>query len=285
MKILLLGAQGNLGSQLVKTLPADSVTAWTRQDCDLTNLNEMKLKILELQPDIIINTVAYNNVDACETDLNEQRNAIRLNVLLVDCLAEVCQEMDARLIQFSSNYVFNGEKKVCQESDVTDPINFYGLTKQLGEEAVLRRSETGLQALVIRISNLFGPQGTGASSKPSFFEALEKAAEKRESLEIVNDERCCFTYTKDVAKAVAELLEEDKASGIYHLVNSGSATWYEAAQLYFELIEKPMLLKPVAGQDFKRPAKRPASAVLSSTRKAPEMRSFKAALQDYIQQR
>lgn len=148
----------------------------------------------------------------------------------------------------------------------------------------MRHRKTGLDALIIRISNLFGPQGTSVASKPSFFEAIGKAAETRDHLEVVDDERCCFTYTKDIAKAVAELLMDEKAAGIYHIVNSGPATWYEAAQLYFELIGKTIPLIPVAGESFKRPAKRPASAVLKAERKTPEMRSFKEALVEYIQQ-
>lgn len=132
MKNLLLGAQGNLGSQLLKALSPDEVIPWTRQDCDLTDLNAVAANIQQLQPTVVINTAAYNNVDACEKNLAEQQKAIILNVLLVDCLADICQKINAKLVQFSSNYVFSGEQVDYQENDQPDPINFYGLTKQLG---------------------------------------------------------------------------------------------------------------------------------------------------------
>ena len=282
--ILILGSQGNLGSQLVREFQANSyknVIAWTRNDCDLAITSDLNLAIRKVCPSIVINTVAYNDVDSCELNLSEQRKAIKLNVNLVECLAQTCLDINAKLIQFSSNYVFSGDKLSYTEFDKVDPINFYGMTKQLSEEAVLSRLDKGLNGSIVRISNLFGSRGIGMSSKPSFFDLISKAAMERNCLNIVNDEINCFTYVKDVAHKVYEILFNKDFLGVYHLANSDALTWYEAAQIYFELQGKTISLQPVNAESFKRTAKRPQSAILQVT-KLPTMRAFKVAMAEYI---
>lgn len=283
--VLILGAQGNLGSQIVQEL-ADSnfgkVIAWTRIDCDLTNLESVKDKVKKLGPSIVINTVAYNNVDGCEEDIKERQKAIRLNVELVECLADICQKIDSKLIHFSTNYVFSGENERYTEMDTTSPINVYGLTKKMGEEAILAHISAGLDACIIRVSNLFGPAGTGSSSKPGFFEIISKMSKSKDFLNIIDDEKNCFTYTKDIARELISALGTNDFSGIYHFVNSQPVTWYEAAQVYFELSSQSVKLNPVAGKSFERSAKRPKSAILESTRRMP-MRSFRLAMAEYLE--
>ncbi len=283
--VLVLGAQGNLGSQIVQELKESEkgeIIAWTRNDCDVMDIVSTEKSIRKIKPSIVINTVAYNDVDACETNLDEQRKAIILNVQLVDCLARVCKEINSKLVHFSSNYVFSGDKDSYTEFDTISPINFYGMTKQLGEEAILSRINEGLCGSIIRVSNLFGPRGASQSSKPSFFDTIADAAKVRNSLNIVNDEKCCFTYTKDVAHMVTKMLGEENFQGIYHCVNSNPVTWYEAAQKYFNLINISIHLQPVESRSFNRVAKRPKSAVLQSTRTL-QMRSYELALAEYVQ--
>ncbi len=282
-KILILGAQGNLGSQIVREMQLDSkaVISWTREDCDLCDLYEVETKIRKLAPDIIINTVAYNNVDACEKDLKEQSKAILLNIELVGCLAQICNKMNIKLIHFSTNYVFSGNKESYTEYDEPDPINFYGLTKALGEKLILSKVGSGLNACVIRVSNLFGPRGNSVNSKESFFDVIRNAAHKNSCLSVVNDEICCFTYTKDIAKQLVNRINDENFQGIYHWVNSGPASWYEATQAYFELLKYSNTLKPIEGSAYGRPAKRPASAILCATRSSA-LRHYKLALQEYI---
>lgn len=286
IKILVLGSNGNLGSQIVRELQSKYVGkffSWTRADCDLTNLTELETKISKLHPTMIINTVAYNDVDACEHNIEEQKKAIILNVKLVECLAYLCQELKIKLIHFSTNYVFSGTQSSYTEFDKPSPINFYGLTKLLGEESIIERIENGLNGCIIRVSNLFGPCGTSKNSKPSFFESINKAAKKKDSLTIVADERCCFTYTRDVARTLIASLEDRNFKGIYHFVNSGPLSWYEAATIYFKLINAPVFLQPIDGASYGREAKRPSSAILIPTRSKP-MRNFQLALKEYIEE-
>lgn len=229
----------------------------------------------------MINTVAYNDVDSCENELSEQKKAIILNIGLVERLAFVCRDINAKLVHFSTNYVFSGEKEYYCEEDITSPINFYGLTKCLGEEAVLYAIDSGLKATIIRVSNLFGPQGVGESSKPSFFDSILKVAKTRDVLNIVNDERCCFTYTKDIAVFLDKILERSDWRKIYHCVNSQPMTWYEAAKLYFSLISLPIEVRPINGCEFNRNARRPKSAVLYNNSDIA-IREFKKTLLEYI---
>ena len=162
--ILIFGANGNLGTQLVSNLESKyigAVVPLTRKDCEVMDIENVEKKIIDIKPSVVINAVAYNNVDACEKNIEEQRKAIKLNVSFVECLASICQRVNAKLIHFSTNYVFSGNENEYIEKDVASPVNFYGLTKLMGEQAILKRLDTGLDASVIRISNLFGPCGNG----------------------------------------------------------------------------------------------------------------------------
>lgn len=286
--ILILGSQGNLGSQIVKILREQNQTivAWTRYDCNLFNAFEIEQKITQLYPAVVINTVAYNAVDACENQLSEQELAISLNCQLPAYLAQICHKIKAKLVHFSSNYVFSGNKTFYSETEQTNPINFYGLTKAQGEKAILSYKNTAFDFCILRVANLFGPLGTGQSSKPSFFDSIKDGAQKRDMIDVVADEKCCFTYTKDIATVLSQVLYEKKFYGIYHLINSGPAlSWFDAATLYFDVIKEKTILQPICSTAFNRPAARPKTAVLVSTRSSlPTMRSFEHALIDYIQE-
>ena len=151
MKILVLGANGNLGTSLVPKLIETNkyeVVPFTRRDINVMDLKDLKEKIDKVSPDIIINTVAYNKVDACENDLKEQELAIALNMRLPKNLALICEERNIKLIHFSTNYVFSGEKDTYTEFDEPAPVNFYGLSKLLGEEAVKEHMDLSLDAAI-----------------------------------------------------------------------------------------------------------------------------------------
>lgn len=284
IKILVLGSQGNLGNQLIEELKEANVgelIAWTRKDCDTSDFVALEKGVKALKPSVVINTVAYNNVDACELDLKEQSKAITLNVKMVDCLAKICVDIDAKLVHFSTNYIFSGEEVSYTENITGSPVNFYGMTKYMGEESIVEKMKVGLDACIIRISNLFGVKGTGESSKPSFFEGLDKVSKMQDFLNVINDEKSCFTYTRDVARKVVEMLQIDNFNGIYHFANTEPVTWYEAAKIFFELQNINIDIYPISGDDFKRSAKRPKTAVLISTRTTP-LRSFREAMSEYI---
>lgn len=285
MEILILGARGNLGGQLVKVFSADKdykVIAWDREEIDITDKELVFKKIRELKLDIIINAAAYNAVDKCEEDEEEFKLAEKINAEAVGYLVEACLETGAVLVHYSSDYVFAGDKKEgYKEDDEPNPINKYGETKLAGEQEIIKKSGQGLKYFLIRTSKLFGPKGGSEITKPNFFDIMLDLSKKKNELEAVDGEVSCFTYTPDLARATKSLLESEKGYGVYHFTNIGRATWYEAAVELFKILGKKIKVKPVRGDKFVRPAKRPAYSILVNT-KFDMQRDWKEALREYL---
>ncbi len=259
---------------------AYQVVGWDKDDVDITDKNLVTEKIQESRPDIIINTAAYNNVDKCEEE-SELELAREINGMVPGYLAEAALNIGSILIHYSSDYVFDGLKKDgYQENDTPDPVNKYGETKLLGEKELIQRSGQGLKWYLIRTSKLFGPQGENPDAKPSFFDLMLKLAQEKEELRVVDEEFSKFTYTLDLAQASKRLIEEEGGYGIYHIANKGACTWYQGVKELFSLKDIKTPIIPVNGDEFPRPAKRPAHSVLLNT-KLPELRSWQEALKDY----
>jgi len=285
MEVLILGAKGNLGSQLVKIFFADKdykIIAWDKEEIDITDKELVFKKIRELKPGIVINAAAYNAVDKCEEDEKEFALAKKINIEAVGYLVEACLETGAVLVHYSSDYVFAGDKKEgYKEDDEPNPINKYGETKLAGEQEVIKKSGQGLKYYLIRTSKLFGPKAESEGAKPSFFDLMLDLAKKKKELDVVNEEVSGFTYTPDLARATKKLLESDKGYGIYHITNVGRATWYETAIELFKITGKKIKINPVSGDKFPRPAKRPSYSVLINT-KFDRQRDWKEALREYL---
>ncbi len=287
MTILILGAAGNLGTALIEYLNGRegiSVIGWDKTDIDVTDQGLLSKKIIELSPQVIINTVAYNDVDRMESDDEARELGETLNVLLVKNLTAIALEIKATLVHYSSDYVFKGDKTTSYtEEDIPEPQSAYAKSKFDGEEVFVSATGKGLQWYLIRTSKLFGPRGTSTGAKPSFFELMFRLSEKNTTIKAVNDEIGSFTYTRDLARATTALIEDESPYGIYHLVNDGEASWYEAAQYFFKKIGKDIELIPVSASEFPRPARRPKHSFLSSVKCAP-MRSWQEAVDDYCLQ-
>ncbi|PIV50565.1 dTDP-4-dehydrorhamnose reductase [Candidatus Falkowbacteria bacterium CG_4_9_14_3_um_filter_36_9] len=290
MKILILGAKGNLGQQLVKVFAnGNNVISWDRDEIDITDRELVIKKINDIKPEAIINAAAYNAVDKCEADEDEFSKAKKLNGEALGYLAEAAIENNCLLIHYSTDYVFKGEKKKgYREDDAPSPINKYGETKLAGERAIIELSHKSLKWYIIRTSKLFGSKGKSELAKPSFFDIiLKKVSElsgkdsNEASINVVNAEVSCFTYTPDLARATKKLINSDKGYGIYHITNSGSCTWYEAAKVLFKMADLHIKVNPVSGDKFSRPAKRPKYSVLLNTKIEP-MRDWQDALKDYL---
>lgn len=281
MKILILGAQGNLGTQLVKAFKDYEVLAWDRTEADFLDFPNLLVKLDFAQPDLIINAAAYNAVDKCEEVEEEKAIAIKLNTDLPDQLATWCQKNHKILVQYSTDYVFSGSeaKKEFNETDTANPINVYGQTKFGGEVAVI---SSGADYYLIRVSKLFGPAGGSEFSKKSFFDIMLGLASKNPELSVVNEEFSCFTYTPDLAVATRELIESQPSFGIYHLINEGAATWYDGVLELKKIAGFTAEIKPVSGDFLTRPAKRPQFSVLQNT-KVPHLRPYQEALKEYLQ--
>jgi len=261
MTILLLGAAGNLGTAFTNCLKDKegfTLVSWDKPDIDVTDEGLLLKKISDIRPDVIINSVAYNDVDACESKEEAADLARQLNVELVANLARAAVEVDARLVHFSSDYVFNGDSEQgYAEDDEPSPQSVYAQSKRDGETELISLTGKGLRWYLVRTSKLFGPRGSSPAAKPSFFELMLKLAKRGEAVKIVSDERGSFTYTVDLAAAVMSLIEEECPSGIYHLVNSGEASWFEAAEYFFNKLGLKVETSAVAASDFPRPASRP----------------------------
>lgn len=284
-KVLILGSKGNLGIQLVKTFSENhEVIAWDREDADVTDKESITKKIVDLKPDVVINSTGYNAVDKCEEDENEYAIAKKLNGDAVGYLADASMEIGAVFMSFTSDYVFAGDKKEgYAEEDETSPQSKYAETKVMGEKEILSRIEKGLKGYLIRTSKLFGPKGESEGSKESFFDLiLRLSAERKEFNMVDGEEISCFTYTVDLARAIKKLIEENYSSGIYHLVNSGAASWYDGAKFLFELKNiTDVKLIPSKSADYPRPAKRPMFSILLNT-KFEQLRDWKEALREYL---
>ncbi len=295
MKILILGAKGNLGQQLIKVFEGSyEVISWDREEVDVTDRLLINKKVKDVRPEVIINAAAYNAVDKCEESEEEFALAKRLNGEAPRNLAEAALEIGAILVHYSSDYVFGGqahhhqktlkeikEQGGFREDDETRPVNRYGQSKLMGEGEVVALSGKGLKWYLIRTSKLFGPRGASELAKPSFFDIMLRLGQEKPELDVVDEEMSCFTYTPDLAKATKDLLEGGKGYGVYHLVNGGPCTWYEAAKELFKLTGADIRINAVRSDKFPRPAKRPIYSVLKNT-KLESLRDFKEALREYL---
>ena len=300
-KVLILGSLGMLGQELVQVFSRDekyTVTAWDREDIDVTDFAVLEKRVRELEPDIVVNAVAYNAVDHCEEDDVEFQKALVLNRDVPGKLAELSMSLGFLLTHYSTDYVFDGalEKNKAttgccgggccgaganevgyDEASLPNPINRYGESKYAGERAI----RVAKQYYLIRLSKLFGNPGKSTEAKRSFFAVMLEQAEVKKEVSGVDDEKSSFTYAPDLALATKELVESGDESGIYHLINEGSATWYEAVQELYQLVKKEISVVPVTSDTFPRPARRPNVSTLLNT-KRPKLRHYTEALREYL---
>ncbi|MDP1709580.1 MAG: dTDP-4-dehydrorhamnose reductase [Candidatus Komeilibacteria bacterium] len=274
MKTLIIGAKGMLGHELARVFADYKPILWTRDEIDITNQTQVDEKITTLSPQLIINAAAYTNVDECETNETLARN---INGQAVLYLAETAAKAGATLVHYSTDYVFDGDKKEGYgEDDEPNPINAYGRSKLVGEQAI---QASGLKNwYIIRTAWLYGKNGK------NFVEKILSLAESGKPLKVIDDQIGSPTYAVDLAQATRELVEDKKPTGIYHRTNSGQTTWYGFAKEIFTVFNKNVDLSPCTTEEYPLPAKRPAWSVLQSTKLEP-MRDWKESLCAYAQER
>ncbi len=280
MKIVVSGARGLLGHEVVQAFSsaghavvATDVTG-DLERLDITDRSEITQVIETQSPDWIINCAAFTQVDACET---QAESAFLLNAEAPGRLAEVCGDHGVRLLHISSDYVFDGEQETPYgEDDAPHPINVYGKSKHAGEQAVMARMD---EFIIVRPQWLFGPHG------PNFVATILGLAKERSQIQVVNDQWGSPTYSKDLAKGLRALVEND-ARGIYHVCNRGVASWFDLAQKAVDLVELETEVVPVDSQQFPRPARRPRNSTLSTKKFTSAtgklMPPWQLSLQDYI---
>jgi len=278
MKILLLGKDGQVGWELQRSLiPLGELHAYGREDCDLADTEKLRKLIRELTPDIIVNAAAYTAVDKAEGDSS---TAERINVAVPALLAEEAKTLNAWLVHYSTDYVFDGKKSGdYNESDATMPLSVYGRTKLAGEKAI---TESGCQHLIFRTSWVFAARGA------NFIKTILRLARERSSLNAVGDQHGAPTSAELIADVTALCLQHCLAScgggrqpendtsfsGIYHLTASGSTTWHGYAQYAIgyaieqglELACRPDNVLSIPATEYPAPAKRPANSRLDTSK-------------------
>lgn len=276
-KILVIGKNGNLGSELMRQLGSEAV-GWDREEMDITRREEVLQKITELKPSVVFNCAAFNNSDSAEEN-PEPANV--LNGFAPGYIAEACEQIGAALVHYSSDYVFNGLSKDGYDEDApSDPINNYGKSKVLGEKEIAGKTD---RYYIIRTSWLFGKKGPGEISKPSFVDMILELSKTKPEIKAVEDESSRPTYVVDLARASVEIIRQQKPFGVYHVVNEGTASWYDLAKEALRLAGVSTSVVPVPGESFPRLAKRPRYGFLNNT-KLPKLRPWKDALTEYLSQ-
>lgn len=263
MKIFIIGGEGMLGSSLTKTLLTErwDLISVAKSTLDITNHMQVELELIRQKPDVIINASAYTNVESAES---HALNADAVNNLGVRNLARVARKLDALLIHFSTDYVFDGVKKIPYvESDFPKPLNVYGQTKLAGEAAIV---EETIKYFVIRTSWLFDENGN------NFFTKMLGLLKSKTELNVVNDQVGGPTYVNDLVGVVDAILHRydsgsDLPWGIYHYAGYPFVSWYEFTS--FIKAELPgqneCMVKPVLSAAYPAQAKRPLNSCLDSS--------------------
>lgn len=260
MKILLTGSKGQLGRCFQDRIPTGwDIWATDSSILDITDFSTVNAAVKKYQPNFIVNAAAYTAVDKAES---ERELAASVNKIGPKNLALAANNVGARLVHVSTDYVFDGTATVPYvETDATNPLGIYGQTKLDGEIAVI-----GIQpeAIIIRTAWVFSEYGS------NFVKTMLRLAKEQDVLNIVSDQRGCPTYAGDIAQAIIDLLKQQAEGGIYHYCGDTEVTWSEFADEIFakaKLLEKIVIsptVNSISSEQYPTPAKRPSFSTLNT---------------------
>jgi dTDP-4-dehydrorhamnose reductase len=273
--ILVVGADGMLGHDLMKVLEGE-VRGIDLPDIDITSLESVRRVLLTLKPEIIINAAAYTDVDGCEANVEQ---AMAVNGEGVGLLALTAREIGAKLVQISTDYVFNGSKGTPYlEDDSQEPLSIYGESKLAGELNAAMAPEY----LIVRTQWLYGLHGK------NFVETMLRLATEKSELAVVDDQIGSPTWTYDLALAIKALLDKG-CSGTYHAANSGFCSWNEFARAIFAEEGLPVTVTGMTTKDLNRPANRPLHSTLDCGKLKEDTgfspQHWREALRNYLRTR
>jgi len=276
MKILVTGANGQLGQELVTQLTDSEhqLYAFTKAELDIADTEQVASICEEIRPNVIINAAAYTNVDGAESN---SELAFQVNAVGQRNLAVAAENIAAKICYVSTDYVFNGQAtSPYNEYSNVEPLGVYGQSKYAGE---FLTSSLSSRYFIVRTAWVYGEYGA------NFVKTMLKLAAERDELGVVHDQIGSPTYTVDLAQFIIELILTEKY-GIYHCTNSGTCSWYEFAQEIFKLSNKEITVKPLTSEQFPRPAKRPSYSVLGDLALRingfTPRRHWKDALSEYL---
>ena len=241
MKVLVTGVKGQLGYDVVRELEKRNMEAIgvDIDEMDITDKESVDKVITAANPDAVIHCAAYTAVDAAEDNAEVCR---RVNVDGPLNIAQTCKKLDIRMIQISTDYVFNGQgERPFEPDDPTDPVSVYGLTKRDGENAVINTLE---KYFIVRIAWVFGVNGK------NFVKTMLNLSKTHDTLTVVNDQFGSPTYTYDLARLLVDMVQTDKY-GIYHATNEGFISWYDfAVQIFKAAGINTVTVKPVTTAEY-----------------------------------
>ena len=283
MKILLLGANGQLGTDLNRAFHDNryEVEALTRRDLDVRAQDKVLAKITGSKSDVVVNTTAFHNVEECE---KQPAAAFEVNAIAAQTLAQACDRAGCSLVHFSTDFVFDGRKGAPYgEEDLPHPQSVYATSKLAGEMLIAAVFE---RYYVIRTCGLYGLAGS-KDRGGNFVEKMLKKAAAGEPIRVVKDQVLTPTYTRDLAGAVVSLIRSGRY-GLYHATNEGECSWFDFARTIFELEKVSAQLSSVSTMEFSSPVKRPSYSVLSKQKLAGighRMPSWQDGLARYLRER
>jgi len=282
LRILLIGATGQLGGDLLRNNPGHAIVAPGRDALDLARAGEAASMVKRLRPELVINCAAFHNVPKCEDD---PAQAFLMNCVAVRDLAAVCADLGTTLLTFSSDYVFGGTRCTpWREDDLPAPLQIYGISRLAGEHAALAAAPA--HAVVIRTCGLYGRSGA-RSKGGNFVDGRIADARAGGRIDMAAEQVVAPTSTDDLSKAVYALIAHPQlAPGIYHLVNEGSCSWYEFTRTIVETLGLTVDVRPVDRRGMSGRMRRPLYSVLANTRARAlgvTMRPWRDALRHYLE--
>jgi dTDP-4-dehydrorhamnose reductase len=250
MRVLVTGAGGQLGRDVVHAFGDHDVVGCDRAALDVSDRDAVLAATLTVQPDVIVHTAAWTAVDACEDDIDR---AFAVNALGPRHVAEAARRCGAHLIHVSTDYVFDGTSPVpYREWDTTNPQSVYGKSKLAGEH------EVGPDATIVRTAWVCGTHGK------NFVKTMLRFVDERDTWSVVNDQQGSPSFTPDLAGGIRRLAV-DRRPGLFHLTNQGSTTWYDLAREVLGLAgADPDRIQPISTAEYAAPAPRPANSVLEN---------------------
>ncbi|MDD5308931.1 MAG: dTDP-4-dehydrorhamnose reductase [Deltaproteobacteria bacterium] len=283
MRVLVIGGEGQLGRDILTALDGEDVDAPGHGALDVTDEAAVSGYVEDARPDVVVNTSAYHDVAKCEA---EPDTSFSVNTLGPRNLARACRRAGARFIHMSTDYVFDGMKGApYTEDDTPRPLMVYGASKLAGEH--LARLEWD-KTFIVRTTGLFGRNPCRA--KPggrNFIETMLHFGRERGEVKVVDDQRCCPTYTPDLAAQIVGLARGDAPPGLYNAVTPPGCSWYELAQLIFEITGDKVKVVPVGSDAFPAPFRRPADSRLANDALGRAgilvMRSVGEAVREYLE--